>query len=375
MARHTLSCCIVVKNEARRIKACLNNIDILADEIVIVDTGSTDQTCNVVKQWTKQKKAENNVKLVEVKNRFHDEDGDFDFGAAKTFAFQQATKNFVMWLDAPDIVSEQEKVKKIFLKETSKDPNVYFVLPTALTKKYAFVRTRIGAREHSKMVGRIHESMVIYVEKARRVFIPSVIKNSIRETKRKRRDLTRNLRILEKEWKKEKTSRICFYLGNTHRELGNLEDSLKWFRKRVYDFDFKNDFKEEYFKALECIAELILTIKHSDSVHLEDLHDISDEMIEKEPTRVEGYYYLAKYHIEKREWEKALKSLAKYKTCKKPENYKLWLNRNIYTGKAIIRAVEKCKTGIKYKGVLKPDTIEDLNPTRSTFKSGNSQYY
>ena len=372
---YTLSCCLIVKNEETRIKSCLDSISILADEIVIIDTGSTDKTENVITQWAKQKNAQNNVKFIKIGNRFHDKDGDFDFGAAKTFSFEKATKNYVMWLDASDVVSDQETAKKFFLKETKKDPNVYFTFPTALTDTYAFVRTRIGKREHSKMLGRIHESMIIYVEKARRVFIPVTIKNSIKQTKRKRRDLKRNLRILKKEWNKEKSARICFYLATSYRELLNLEESLKWFRKRVYDFEFKEEFKEEFFKSLECMAEITLAVGNSKTANIEDLYDISQELIQKDPSRIEGYYYLAQYYIKKSKWKEALAELIKYKICKNPENIKLWLNRNIYSGKAIMKAIERCNTALKYNKILKPESIQELHPTKSTIKRGNSQYY
>lgn len=120
MARHTLSCCIVVKNEEPKITACLDNIDILADEIVVVDTGSTDKTCDAVNWWIKQKHAEKSVKLIPVGERFHDKDGDFNFGKAKTFAFKNATKDFVMWLDASDIVFDQKELSAYFSKKRQK---------------------------------------------------------------------------------------------------------------------------------------------------------------------------------------------------------------------------------------------------------------
>lgn len=367
MARKTLSCCIVVRNEQKNIKECLSRIDILADEIVIVDTGSTDKTCEIIALWVKQKRAEKNVKLIRAGNHFHDEDGDFDFGKAKTFAFSRATKDFVMWLDASDKIRRQKAMKKAFIKETNANPNIYIALPTALSKSFAFNRIRIGPRAHARMVGMIHETMT-FNTKLTRLFFPIPIINF-----KKGRDLKRNLRILKKEWEREKSARTCFYIGNTHKELNQNEEALEWFRKRAYDDEFKGEFKEEHFKSLECIAEIVAKVKKSDTVTISDLHDVSQEMIKAEPNRMEGYYYLARYYMEKSEWKKAIIELNKYGKCKRPKTYKLWLNKHIYQGKAIPNAIEKCKTAIKYGEVLVPEQILDYG-TKSTFKGGNAQY-
>jgi len=373
MARQTLSCCLIVKNEEKNILSCLSNIDILADEIVIVDTGSTDDTTKAIEYWVKKKNAQKNVKLIKVGKRFQDESGDFDFGAAKTFSFKNATKDYVMWLDATDIVTEQKKVKKQFIKETSKNSDVYFVLPTALAKSFAFNRTRIGKREHSRMDGKIHETMIIDNKNKKRIFIPVVIKT---HKKKRKRDLNRNLRILKKEWEVKKTARICFYIASTYKGKNDLNNALKWFRTRVYDIEFKDNKGEEYYKSLEFLAELTLIMKKSDNINISDLYDIATEMIEKEPKRVEGHYYLARYYMKIREWGKALKKLTAYKDCKKPKIYTLWLNSKIYNGKALIKAIEECKTSIKYQEVIQPEQILDYGgrKKRSTYKLGNTQY-
>ena len=46
--RKTLSVCIIVKNESHQIASLLNTLLILADEIVIVDTGSNDNTIEIM---------------------------------------------------------------------------------------------------------------------------------------------------------------------------------------------------------------------------------------------------------------------------------------------------------------------------------------
>jgi len=371
MARHTLSCCIIAKNEQKKIMACLSNITVLADEIIIVDTGSTDKTVGACNFWIKKKQAQKNVKLIEAGDQFCDEDGDFDFGKAKDFAFKQATMDYVMWLDVSDIVSDQKKFKRAFIDETKKDPHCYFVLPTAMSESYAFGRTRIGKRKYSSFKGKIHETMIIDDPKKKRVFLPYPIKNH----KKEGRDLKRNLKMLKKEWKEEQTARICFYIANTYRESKKLEESIKWYRKRVYDIKFKTDRGEECYKSMECMAEIILLIKKSKTISISDLYDVSNEMIQLEPNRVEGHYYLAKYYMATSKWKEAINKLGDYRKCKKPKKYALWLNNKIYNGKAILTAIEKCRTNLKYVDVIQPEQVLDVKPRgNSTYKVGNTQY-
>lgn len=369
MARSSLSCCLVVKNEQDKIVSCLNSISILADEIIIVDTGSNDKTIPIIHAWIKKYNVGNAVKVIPVGNKFHDADGDFDFGGAKTFAIQNATKDFVMWLDASDKIDEQKEIKKTFLAETSKSKDIYFSLPTALSDTFAYIRTRIGPRETASVIGRVHEYMTFSnINNLKRVFLPIPIQN-----RKKNRDLERNLRLLLKEWDIDSSARNAFYIALTYREMQKPLDALTWYRKRVYNFDFLEIFREEYFKALESIAELILEALVGE-YHNGELMDVAQQMIEIEPNRAEGYYYLAKYHIKNEEYKKALEYLAKCKECKKPTGYKLWLNGQIYNGKALYNAIALCKTSIKYDGVLMPDEILDYGK-QGAYKTGNAQYY
>ena len=356
MSRSYLSCCLVIKNEQAKIASCLENIKILTDEIIIVDTGSTDSSIKIIEHWITKYKAHQSVKIIPVGSRFHDSDGDFDFGGAKNFALQQASKDFVMWLDATDTIVDQKKIKELFLKETNINKNVYFTLPTELTDKFAYIRSRIGPKDTATMVGRVHEYMTFTnINDLKKIFIAIPIQN-----KKKDRDLNRNLRLLLKEWEKNNTGRNAFYVALTYREMHNSKEALIWYRKRVYTFEFMEEFREEYFKALESIAEIIDESGIQDA-NVGDLLDVSEQMIKIEPTRVEGYFYMAKYHLRKDNPDEAIKTLKHIATCKKPENYKLWLNGIIHSGKAIANLRESCNTAIRNKEMLKPEAILDYD--------------
>ena len=96
-----ISLCMIVRNEESVIGRCLSCAEKFADEIVIADTGSCDGTKRVCERYTR--------------NIFDFEWCD-DFAAARNFAFSKATKEYVMWLDADDVVSDENIGKLLELK-------------------------------------------------------------------------------------------------------------------------------------------------------------------------------------------------------------------------------------------------------------------
>ena len=99
----TVSLCMIVKNEEETLSVCLNSVKAFVDEIVIVDTGSTDRTKEVAKQFT---------------DLVYDFTWIDDFSAARNFAFSKGSCDYLMWLDADDIILEEDLNKLLSLKET-----------------------------------------------------------------------------------------------------------------------------------------------------------------------------------------------------------------------------------------------------------------
>ncbi|MBL4931648.1 glycosyltransferase [Clostridium paridis] len=99
----TISLCMIVKNEENVICRCLNSIKDIVDEIIIVDTGSTDKTKDVVRDYT---------------DKIYDFKWIDDFSAARNFSFDRATMDYILWLDADDVLLEEDRKKFFKLKET-----------------------------------------------------------------------------------------------------------------------------------------------------------------------------------------------------------------------------------------------------------------
>ncbi len=99
---NTISLCMIVKNEEKYIGNCLKSICDLVDEIIIVDTGSTDKTKEICKQFT---------------DKIYDFKWVNDFAKARNFSFEKATSDYIMWLDADDILIEKDRIKFKSLKD------------------------------------------------------------------------------------------------------------------------------------------------------------------------------------------------------------------------------------------------------------------
>ena len=85
----TLSVCMIVKNEEQTLDRILSKVVLFADEIIVVDTGSQDNTINIAKKYT------SNVYSYMWQN---------DFSKARNESFRYATKDYIMWLDADDYI-------------------------------------------------------------------------------------------------------------------------------------------------------------------------------------------------------------------------------------------------------------------------------
>lgn len=99
----TISLCMIVKNEERILARCLDSVKDLVDEIVIVDTGSTDATKRIAAEYT---------------DKIYDFVWIDDFSAARNFAFSKASEEYIYSADADEVLSEENRQRFRLLKET-----------------------------------------------------------------------------------------------------------------------------------------------------------------------------------------------------------------------------------------------------------------
>lgn len=99
-----LSACLIVKNEQKYLAFCLKSLEGLADEIIVVDTGSTDATRKIAAQF---------------KASVYEFPWQNDFSAARNFSISKAQGDWIFIIDADELVPKLTLQK---IKETLGKP-------------------------------------------------------------------------------------------------------------------------------------------------------------------------------------------------------------------------------------------------------------
>jgi len=90
----TLALCMIARNEEANLSRCLESVKGVVDEIVIVDTGSTDRTVEIARQYE--------AKIVS--HRWND-----DFAVARNVSLSHATSDWILVLDADEALAEEDR--------------------------------------------------------------------------------------------------------------------------------------------------------------------------------------------------------------------------------------------------------------------------
>lgn len=180
----TISLCMIVRNEEDVLGRCLDCVKDICDEIIIADTGSTDATKEIAGTYT---------------DKVYDFPWRDDFAAARNFSFSKATMDYILWLDADDVLDAQGQNALQNLKQDLRADVVMLPYHVAFDENerptFSYYRERILRRDrHFQWKGAVHEAItpsgnILYGNAA------------VLHKKTHVSDLDRNLRILEKQIK------------------------------------------------------------------------------------------------------------------------------------------------------------------------------
>lgn len=99
----SISLCMIVKNEGALLERCLDSLSGLMDEIIIVDTGSSDNTKEIAAKYTDQ---------------IYDFPWGHDFSAARNFSFSKASMDYIYAPDADEVLDETNRERFYQMKQS-----------------------------------------------------------------------------------------------------------------------------------------------------------------------------------------------------------------------------------------------------------------
>lgn len=187
-----LSICIITKNEQENIERCLKSLMPYEMEIIVADTGSIDNTKDIVQRYT---------------DKVFDFEWCDDFAAAKNFAISKTSNDYIIMLDSDEYIDKFEeselirtignnsdKVGRIQIKNVFKKTD-----PCKESREWV---SRIFNKKSYHYEGRIHEQIVRYDGKEYDTFQApvTIIHTGYDLTeKEKKAKAKRNISLLEKE--------------------------------------------------------------------------------------------------------------------------------------------------------------------------------
>lgn len=226
----SISLCMIVKNEEKVLARCLESVKNIVDEIIIADTGSTDETKKIALAYT---------------DKIYDFEWVDDFSAARNFAFSKATKDYILWLDADDVITKENAQKILKLKENLNNTDaVMMKYNTSFDEDgkptFSFYRERLIRRAAPhRWQGKVHEVII---------YSGSTIYSDIAVDHKsiKKEYSTRNLDIYEKQLSSGErlNARDKFYFGRElyyHKKYDRaiemlsdfLDDRTGWIENKI----------------------------------------------------------------------------------------------------------------------------------------------
>lgn len=250
-----ISAFIIAKNEEAKIETALKSLVSFCDEVILVDTGSTDRTKEIALNYT---------------DRIYDFKWIDDFSAARNFALSKCSGNWIIYLDADDELSlpSQNSLKKL-IQQTDKNTVGFYV-----NYQYAQNKDQLMPRVFKNGFGLkfkmpVHEYLDIPKNLQEKFQAhPEIEIVHHKEAKENISTLKRNVAILEKASKKEPgNSHIKFFLGRDYYNLGENKKALSVFSELAEDKSIKDqsfiynvylhlgrshEKLQEFHKAIEC---------------------------------------------------------------------------------------------------------------------------
>ncbi|ONI38487.1 hypothetical protein AN639_05625 [Candidatus Epulonipiscium fishelsonii] len=294
-----ISLCLITKNEEHNIAKCINSVKNIVDEIVVVDTGSTDKTVEIAKQHGA------NIYYFEWVN---------DFSKARNYAKSKVTGDWIIFLDADEYLEEgKQSVLLNYIKQVDQmgyETIVIFRINYD-PKKSGFDKggqeLRIFKNKPYLLYKRpIHETLVNINKELDAIVLPSeeikLYHTGYSEEELTKKDtLNRNINILLEAIKNDPTDQLSLiYLGREYCVKEDYKNSFYYLNlvQNLNDENISRMIKEYYSYFLHSATKLDTSVK--------EIFSIYENAIKYEPNLPDVHYSIAMYCIDKKAYQEAI---------------------------------------------------------------------
>ena len=241
----TVSLCMIVKNEEKFLPTCLQSVAGVVDEIIIVDTGSSDATIKIAHRFK--------AKVFE-----HEWKG--DFSEARNASIMHATSDWILFLDADEVLDKKSARKLGDVLQQTECSGFFFCIYNV--KDNGFVSGRhftvrlFRNQKDIHFVGKIHEQVfpmgrLAYSGMSIRHFGYDLD----RETMKRKNE--RNAHILKKALAKSGNDPVLrYHMANIHLLLGEYKQAIEHARKGIKLTEGIKEKNSLYLTTLQVLAEV-----------------------------------------------------------------------------------------------------------------------
>jgi glycosyltransferase involved in cell wall biosynthesis len=285
----TLSVAMIVKDEAERIEAAITSAREIADEIVVLDTGSTDATREIASSLGAR---------VEHFEWFD------DFAAARNASFRHCTGEWIMWMDADDVIPPAAVEGFLSLREHLIDaqgvnsvhlPLAFFHPDGQIAFEISRIRI-VRATARPLWSQPIHEELTCSPGDAITSWPSAWVEDHNHLSKPPN---TRNLMLLERRVAKGfRTSHHLFYLAHENASHQRWNQATAFFEEFL---DHPIERVDIRYHAMMMLSDV-----YRDSLRPELVEKTLLRAVRLDPTQAEAFIRLGEIQVEAHQWHLAL---------------------------------------------------------------------
>ena len=315
----TVCLCMIVKNECKILKRCLDSVSPYISTWVICDTGSTDGTQDFIKEYFATKKVKGSLYNTQWVN----------FGQNRTECLRRAqgAAEFLLMLDADEVVACSSQLHPFrgltsahHAYTVAMDGPLYYRVPILTIGNQPWTYAGV-THEHLVIDRKVHS-----VKEWNAFKLHHHADGNNRSTK-----YTRDVALLTSGIHSDpNNARYHFYLAESYRNMERYQDAIKWYNKRI----LMGGWMEEVYYSMYQLARCTHLSNTEASAFNNDILPLYMAAFNYRPSRLEALYQVVMYYFARKQYARSFGyCMLAYPGCmsrKLPDDI-LFLSRSVYT--------------------------------------------